>query len=572
MDRRQRQGRVKKRGGFLRRLLGLFIIATAIYWVVFYVMPNRQHVDPDWKGIDKPIFIKGELTSYSASGTGESLLLPLPFLQEYVDSSIRYEAESKSVILSTGSELLYMQEDTTKASLNNQPLQLRLAPEQKGKVTYLPAETLKGLYGFEIQQDILTGAVQVMLAGDTVTVGKIKGEKGDKSIPLRSEATIHAPIAADMPPGALVKIWNETEDWLYVQMSNGYTGFARNEDIIPNGQKKVEAQPLTPTRAERSWSGKPVNLIWEAVYERKPNTNSIGKLPGVNVVSPTWFSIVDGEGNVRSQADSAYVQWAHKQGMEVWGLLSNSFEADMTTAALSTYEKRMRIIDQMLQYSDLYDLDGINIDFENVHTKDGDNVTQFMRELKPMAQAKNLIVSIDVTPKSNSEMWSLFLDRRSLGTTADFLIVMAYDEHWASSPTAGSVASLPWVKNSINRIIEEDNVPPEKIILGVPLYTRIWSETKVDGKSKVSSKAVSMDTVTEIISENKLKPKFDQQSGQNYVEYKEDGIPRKIWIEDKVSLQARVQLAKGFRLGGIASWNRSFANQEAWQALSEIHQ
>ncbi|MDQ0196694.1 spore germination protein YaaH [Paenibacillus wynnii] len=571
MDRRQRQKRVKQRGGLFRRLLGLFIIAAAVYWVVFYVMPNRLHVDPDWKGMDKPLFVKGILTEYSASGTGESLLIPLPFLQEYVDSSIRYEAESKSVILSTDSELLYMQADTTKASLNNKPLQLRLAPEEKTGFTYLPAETLKDLYGFEIQEDTVTGAVQLMLAGDSVPLGKVKGDKGAKSTPLRNEATIHAPIVADMTPGTVVKIWETNEDWIYVQMSNGYTGWTQNKDILPNGDKVVKVQPLSPTRAERSWKGKPVNLVWEAVYERKPNPKSIGKLPGVNVVSPTWFRIVDGEGNVRSQADSVYVQWAHSQGMEVWGLLSNSFEADMTTVALSTYEKRMRIIVQMLEYSDLYDLDGINIDFENVHTKDGDNVTQFMRELKPMAQAKNLIVSIDVTPKSNSEMWSLFLDRRALGEIADFIIVMAYDEHWASSPLAGSVASLPWVENSISRIIDEDDVSPEKIILGIPLYTRIWSETKVDGKIKVSSKAVSMDAVAEIISSKKLKPKLDQESGQNYVEYKEDGIPRKIWIEDKISLKARVQLSKSYGLGGVGSWNRSFANQSAWKELNEIH-
>lgn len=572
MDRRHRQRREKKRGGLFRRLLGLFAIAAAVYWVIFYVMPNRLHLEPDWTTIDKPIFVKGEYTGYSASGAGEKLLLPLPFLQEYLDSSIRYEVESKSVILSTESELLYMQADTTAASLNNKPLQLRLAPEEKGELTFLPADTLKDLYGFDVQEDTGTGAIQFMLAGEVVPLGKVKGEEGGKSIALRHEPNIHAPIAADMPPGAIVKIWSEQEDWLFVQMSNGYTGYSQSKYILPEGQKEVKVQSSSPTRAEKSWSGKPVNLVWEAVYERKPNPDSIGKLPGVNVVSPTWFSIIDGDGNVRSQADRGYVQWAHKQGMEVWGLLSNSFDAEMTTSALSTYEKRMRIIVQMLEYCDLYGLDGINIDFENVYTKDGVNVTQFMRELKPMAQAKNLIVSIDVTPKSNSEMWSLFLDRRALGSVSDFIILMAYDEHWASSPKAGSVASLPWVERSISRIIEEDDVPPEKIILGVPLYTRIWSETKVEGKTKVSSKAVSMNAVTEIISSKKLEPKFDAASGQNVVEYKEDEIPRKIWIEDKVSLKARVQLAKKYVLGGMASWNRSFANQDAWETLNEIHQ
>lgn len=572
MDRRQRHSRVKKRGGLFKRLFGLLIIAAAAYWIVFYVLPNRQHIDPDWKGLEKPIFVQGQLTGYSASGTGDSMLLPLPLLQEYVDSSIRYEEKTKSVILSTESELLYMQEDKTAASLNNQPLELRIAPEVKEEVTYLPADVLEDLYGFEIQEDTSTGAVLLMMAGESVPLGKVKGEEGDKSVALRNEATIHAPIVADIPPGTIVNIWNEeNEDWLFVQLSSGYTGYVKNSDIIRDGQKTVEQKSYTPSRAERNWKGKSVNLYWEAVYERKPDPSTFGELPGVNVASPTWFSIIDGDGNVRSQADSAYVQWAHERGLEVWGLLSNSFDPDMTTEALSTYEKRMNVIVQILEYSDLYNLDGINIDFENVYTKDGENVTQFMRELKPLAQAKNLIVSIDVTPKSNSEMWSAFLDRKALGEIVDYLIIMAYDEHWAASPVAGSVASLPWVERSISRIIQEDNVPPEKLILGVPLYTRIWTEAEVEGKTKVSSKAVSMNAVEKIIKEKKLTPTFDKDAGQNYVEYTEEGALRKIWIEDKVSLKSRVELAKSMGLGGIASWNRSFSNPSAWEALQEIH-
>lgn len=524
----------KKRGGLFRRFFGLLLIAAAAYWVVFFVLPNRQHIDPDWKGLEHPIFVKGELTGYSASGTGDSMLLPLPLLQEHVDSSIRYEEKTKSVILSTESELLYMQEDKTNASLNNRPLQLRLAPEVKEKITYLPADVLEDLYGFEIQEDTTTGAVLLMTAGESVPLGKVKGEAGDKTVALRSEASIHAPIVADMSPGAIVSIWNkENEDWLYVQLSSGYAGYAKVSDIISDGQKTVEPKSTTPSRAERSWKGKSVNLYWEAVYQRKPDPSTFGELPGVNVASPTWFSIIDGDGNVRSQADSAYVQWAHERGLEVWGLLSNSFEPDITTEALSSYEKRMNAIVQILEYSDLYKLDGINIDFENVYTKDGENVTQFMRELKPMAQAKNLIVSIDVTPKSNSEMWSAFLDRRALNSVVDYLIVMAYDEHWAASPVAGSVASLPWVESSLSRIIEEDDVPPEKLILGIPLYTRIWTEAQVDGKTKVSSKSVSMNAVEKIIKEKKLTPTFDKAAGQNYVEYKEDGALKKYGSKTK---------------------------------------
>ncbi|AIQ14464.1 glycosyl hydrolase family 18 protein [Paenibacillus durus] len=570
MNRRQKHGhrRAVRRSGVLRRLAGLLIIAAAVYALIFYVLPNPLHVDPEWKGTDKPIFVKGQYTGFSASGTGENLLLPLPLLEKAIDPSIRYESGTKSVILSTDSKLLYMQADKKAASLNNKPIQLRLAPEERDGVTYLPAEPLKSLYGLDVQENADTGAVLLMAAGETVPLGEVKE---DKAV-LRTEATIHAPVLAKMTPGTKVRIWSRHGEWLYAQMNNGFAGYVKAAGIAETGIKTVKKTTSEPTRAERSWDGKAVSLTWEAVYDRNPNPGSIGKLNGVNVVSPTWFKIVDSEGNVRSQADQAYVKWAHGQGMEVWGLLSNDFDPDLTTQALSTYDKRMRTIVQMLEYCDLYNLDGINIDFENVYTKDGGNVTQFMRELKPMAQAKNLILSIDVTPKSNSEMWSLFLDRRSLGALADFMIVMAYDEHWASSPVAGSVASLSWSRNSVERILEEDAVPAKKLVLGVPLYTRIWTEKKAGGKTEVSSKAVSMDAVAEIIRSKTLVPVLSEDSGQNYVEYKEDGVLRKIWIEDKVSLQSRVKLAKTLNLGGIAVWNRSFAGDGAWETLSGIHE
>ncbi|MGF7048363.1 spore germination protein YaaH [Paenibacillus sp. DS2015] len=552
-------------------LLVVCVLAVSTYYIVTQVLPNSQHIEPDWKGLNKPIFVKGELLEYSAVGTGDNLKLPLSVLQEVVDPSIRYESESKSIILTTSEKLMYLKTDMKTAEVNNQSTQLRFAPEETNGELYLPLRPLKELYGIEVHEDVDTGAVLLMQAGDTIPMGKVDAGKPDKTIAIRQENSIHSPILADVPNDTELRVWTSNEeDWCFVQLDNGYAGYMEKKYIVMGNNKTVDAPVQTSTRAERSWKGKPVNLIWEAVYQKKPDPSAIGKLPGVNVVSPTWFSMIDGEGNVRSQADSAYVKWAHGQNMEVWGLLSNSFEPDMTSEAMSKFESRINMINQMLKYADMYDLDGINLDFENVYTKDGDNISQFVREIKPLAEAQGLIISVDVTPKSKSEMWSLFLDREALGAVADYLIVMAYDEHWAASPIAGSVASLPWVEAALQKIITEDDVPPEKLILGIPLYTRIWSEELVDGETKVSSKAVGMDSVAEIILTKKLTPSYLESPQQNYIEYTEEGILKKIWIEDEVSLQARVDLAKSLNLGGIASWNRSFANKQVWEVLKTI--
>lgn len=220
-------------------------------------------------------------------------------------------------------------------------------------------------------------------------------------------------------------------------------------------------------------------------------------MSGLQVVSPTWFHLQK-DGLVKNVADKKYVEWAHKKGYQVWGLFSNSFDAKLTNSMLNDPKLRIKVIKQLLSYVELYQLDGINVDFENVYLKDKEELVQFLRELTPLLHEKGRTVSIDVTVKSLSENWSMFYDRKKIGEIVDYVMLMAYDEHWATSPKAGSVASIPWVEKGIKGILEE--VPNDKLILGVPFYTRLWKE-EIDetGNKKVTSKTFTMEQTKEWI-------------------------------------------------------------------------
>lgn len=568
-QRKKKRGRRKTKWFF-----GLILIIAGLYWAQSEWLPNREHVDPEWLGrVDKPIFADGQLLSGTGIGSGDSLKLPLPVIQQIIDPTIRYEEDTKSVILTTPQKLVLLKADEKIAKINNKPKELRFAPEEKEGVLYLPAHLLQDLYGAEVKEDAASGVVLLYRAGEKILPAVVDSgsSKKDSTVPLRTGPSIHQPILADMPEETALRILETPDDkWYYVQLNNGYTGYVQRKDVVLGEEHAIPELKLELSAAKQKWQSKTVNMTWEAVYQVAPKPSSIGKLPGINVVSPTWFSMVDGKGNVKSKADPAYVKWAHGQGMQVWGLFNNSFDPDLTSEALASFENRLTTILQMLHYAKLYDLDGINIDYENVYTKDGENLTQFMRELRPLAEEQGLIVSIDVTPKSNSEMWSAFLDRRALAEVVDYLVLMAYDEHWAASPVAGSVASLPWVRSSVTRILEEDDVPPSKLILGIPLYTRVWTETVKDGKTEVSSKAIGMDKAQQIIAEKKLKPRFSEETEQNYVEYKDKEGLHRIWLEDAESLKRRVEVAKSMKLAGIATWTRTFASDEAWETLREI--
>ncbi len=263
------------------------------------------------------------------------------------------------------------------------------------------------------------------------------------------------------------------------------------------------------------------------------------------------------------------MKWAHDNQLQVWALFSNSFDPKITTEALSSYDKRMKMTKQLLGFAQSYGLQGFNIDFENVNVKDKANLVQLMREMTPLLHEQGLTVSMDVTPKSNSGMWSLFYDRKALAQTVDYMMVMAYDEHWGSSPVAGSVASLPWVEKSVSQIIAQDAVPPSKIILGVPFYTRIWTEEPKEGKTAVTSKAVFMETAAKLINEKQLTPVFQENVKQNYVEYQEEGKTLKIWLEDSRSMKSRIELVNKLNLAGVGSWRRGYELPEIWPVIKD---
>jgi spore germination protein YaaH len=331
-------------------------------------------------------------------------------------------------------------------------------------------------------------------------------------------------------------------------------------ELIPKQAAKQDYVPWKPL-------GGKINLTWQQVGSKNPDTSKITTMPGLNVISPQWFHLIDGKGNLKNLADAAYVKWAHAQGLQIWALFSNSFESKQTTEALSAYDNRIYMIKQLVSFAQMYKLEGINIDFENVALKDKANMVQFVRELTPFLHEQGLVVSIDVTVKDGSETYSKFMDRQAIGKVVDYMMVMTYDEHWATSPIAGSVSSLSWVENGIAKIISEDGVPASKILMGVPFFTRIWTEEQKDGLTVVTSKPGSMDAVQKIIADKKLKPTFDTDSGQNYVEFTEGAKKTRIWIEDAQSIQSRIVLLKKLDLAGAASWSRTFETPDIWKVI-----
>jgi spore germination protein YaaH len=543
----------------------ILLISTALYLLWLKKLPNTEHIKRDFGGLEKPIFYQGQMFKQSATGVKDQLKLPIEAVQQSIDPSLLYDSKSDSVIITTQDKVIRLKTDQLTGSMNEKPFTLHFPVKKDKDTVYLPIAQLREFYNIDVREASDTGAVFLAKEGDAIQWGKViqDPKDGKKVYELRSDPSVKSPIYADLTQNQPMMIWGEKDGWYRAQLDNGIMGYVQKAQVVLD---HIVITPKTVAKEKsfvpwRPLGGK-INLTWQQVYTANPDTSKMPPMPGLNVISPQWFHLMDGNGNLKNLADAAFVRWAHKEGLQVWALFSNGFEQKQTTEALSTYDKRMNMIKQLVSFAQMYQLDGINIDFENVALKDKANMVQFVRELSPFLHEQGLVVSIDVTVKDGSDVYSKFMDRRAVNASVDYMMVMTYDEHWSTSPEAGSVSSLPWVEKGIKQIIEEDGVPASKIVMGIPFYTRIWTE-----QTKVTSKAVSMEVVQNLLKDKKLTPTFDATSGQNYVEYKEGDKVMKIWIEDALSIQSRMALAKKLDLAGVASWSRSFETPDIWTVI-----
>jgi len=586
--RRTRKRRTGPRVTAVLALLAVLALCLAAAWQLYArweaMQPSRERIAPDFGGNPKPVFYAGEMLEDPAAGSGDQLMLTFETVKRLFDPYLYHEPSTDSVILTTADKVVRMKTDQLTAWVNEEPVQLKFPVTVLEDRLYVPAAVIEPFYRFLWMESPATGAVLLFREGDVLQWAKIQPTGAGGFLPgggknagagagvaaLRTAADHKSPIALDLEAGQRVLILGDEGAWFRVQTTDGWTGYvAKNEavleepEIVRTGRREDPFVPWKPV-------GGKINLTWEHVVSRNPDTSAIGDMPGLNVVSPTWFYLADDEGNVGNKASHAYVNWAHERGYQVWALFSNDFDPDRTRAVLSDYDKRMKVIRQLLHFAETYKLQGINIDFENVYMEDKDKLTQFVRELTPWLHEQGLVVSIDVTIRGGSPMWSLFLDRRALGETVDYMAVMTYDQHWATSPVAGSVAELPWTEKGIADIIREDGVPPSKLLLGVPFYTYIWTEEKEGGKTKVRSRAVGMTFMNNLIEEKGLVPVFDEKAGQDYVEYEEDGKRHRVWLENEKSMRARMEIVNKYGLAGVASWRRGLESPDIWHVMKEV--
>lgn len=479
------------------------------------------------------------------------------FANEYVDDRIFYDRNEKVLTLTNDREILRLYEGENNISFAG--IEGTYSIITLGDELYIEGKLLEDLFDVVIQKGEdgrLYVATNVGIEQTTATV--------KRRARLRTHAKQKSTVVETIARGEKVHVYSEEDGFVRVRSENGIIGYLPSDEIKDKEVTMVE----TPSQVE-AWEinplGETVKLMWDDMTirsEKDWTTPKYANMKNINVISPAWFEFGDSEGNLSDIGMKSYVEDAHARGMQVWPILRHNFEETQLTAEiLSSTRKRQYVIEQILDYAQLYGFDGINIDIENIQNETSAVWVQFMRELYPQLKAKGLIVTLDVYMPSN---WSGHYEREKVSNSCDYFIVMAYDQHWSGSEEAGSVGELPWVESGIQATLEE--VPKEKLVLGIPFYTRLW----IESSEGLSAKSYSMTSMADLIATWDVTPTLDENSGQNYVEFTKDDKVYKVWIEDYESIYKRIQLMKEYDLAGYGAWRLGYETSDIWDILSKV--
>lgn len=426
--------------------------------------------------------------------------------------------------------------------------------------------------------------------GDIPPLLSITYKSGEKEImsttddiEMRTKGDYQNLIVTEVPEGTEVTVIEKTKNWNKVRTDSGYIGYIPVSKLEDAGTKEVTFDNDDDTYTHVTLDEK-VSLAWNQVYNQSANDNLdelIANVKGVNVISPTWFSLVDKNGNLSSLADLNYVEKAHAKGMQVWALVNDFTDRKLTKKVLTSTELRNKLVDNIMYFVSSYELDGVNIDFEYITEEIADDYLQFLRELSIACRKAEKVLSIDNYAPSE---WSTYYDRKQQIKLADYIIIMNYDEHTTTSEEAGSVSSLTYAENSIKETIDETG-NADRIINGMPFYTRIWEtkseedgnedgsgkliEDAVNGNYYLSSQAVGMNAAEEAYKEAGATPAFDETTGQNYVTYSKGSSTYMIWLEDETSVEARLELMNQYNLAGAAYWSLGQEKDSIWKTIKK---
>ena len=499
----------------------------------------------------------GELLEEQAVLIGGEPYAAYTYVESQLNSCFYWDEETKGILLTTsgGVQTLLPGDAAVAKTPGGQPA---VQQESDGTV-YISLDVVKEYTDLDYAYYSDPNRVVIRNEWDGVEQATVQSDTAQ----VRQKGGIKSLILVDVQKGDTLLYLENLDNWCKVMTADGYTGYIQTEDI--SEPEDIEARTAKKDSYERITRDHKINLVWHQSTSTESNdamAEMTAEMTGVNVISPTWFSVTDETGTISSLASADYVKLAHEAGREVWGLIDNFNEAFDETTDLAYASVRSRIIEQLLAEAASCGMDGINVDFENLKEAGIPHYLQFLRELTSAAHAQNLVVSVD-TPVPQA--YTMYYQRGEQARFVDYMIVMAYDEHFAGSEEAGSVSSLPFVQQAVEEMTRV--MPADQVICGIPFYTRVWTEKF--GQSAITSEVLGMDGAKNYAKENQMTETWDASLGQNVATVETSDARYTIWMEDEQSMEEKLKVIQSADLAGVAEWKLGFECADVWSLISK---
>ena len=548
----------------LKKIMVGLVAIVCIALVAIKLMPVGEMVDPltyfdEFSGNEYNLVYEDQRIPLEepVKVIEGNIYLSYEFIDTYLDTTIFYDEVEEILTVTDLKNVLRMYPDSDKAKLNGKEVASEYDIKSIDGKIYIPVSLLQDKSSIAVTHGLDN---KLFIVNDLTHDKEVATLKNSDS--LRTHPLKRTTVVEKLKRGETVVVYSIEDGFARVRSANGVIGYLPEsslKNIMTAEGEVMEAGEVWPSNP----LGEKVRLVWDQLTVKTAgfwNTKRYSRITEANVISPTWFQFADEQGNLSDIASKEYVDTAHAKGLEVWPLMSHNFtNPGLTEVILSSTSKRQHVINQLIEKAAIYGYDGINIDIENIQTSTSKAWVQFMRELYPALKEAGLVVTVDVYMPSE---WSGHYEREKVAAACDYFIVMAYDQHWLGSENAGSVSEIPWVEEGIQRNLEE--VPKEKLVLGIPFYTRIWKETA----NGLETRSLTMPDAQAKLKELGVTPVLDPNSGQLYAEKVVEDGTYKLWIEDKDTIAKRIGLVNKYDLAGYGAWKLGLETLDVWDSLA----
>ena len=472
------------------------------------------------------------------------------FYHDVAEELLLYTTPTEIIRTVVGSDVYTIGDETVNAGY--------ITSFYEGEVLYVAMDYVRNYTNFSYEPYTEPNRMQLTTQWPETTTAVVK-----KDTEIRYRGGVKSDILRAVEKGEMVTVLEQFDNWTKVKTYDAFIGFVPSKTLknLETAIPSVEPNYVEPEYTSLTRDYK-INMGWHQVMSAAANdtlSSAVMANSNMNVISPTWFSLKSTNGDIRSIATQDYVNKAHNMGMEVWALVDN-FDKDVSTyQTLSKTTSRTNLIRNLMNEVLKYDIDGINVDFEEVSYDAGEPFVQFVRELSIECRKEGIVLSVDnYVPRASTTHYN----RKEQGIVADYVIIMGYDEHWGSGGVAGSVASLGFVEDGIVQTLKD--VPANKVINALPFYTRVW---KTNG-GKVTSEALDMETAWNFIKNNGVNMTWDATAGQNYGEIQLGNTFYQIWMEDKDSIESKLAVMRKYGIGGVAAWKLGYETSDIWDKIA----